>query len=66
MNNTGAAARRTGRAVQLVGIQGDEADLVTTCLPLRSRKFAHPLIGTHSRAIEGKLFEVLLGAGHCG
>ena len=46
-----------------IDIQGGEADLVTDCLPLLCRKFAYLLIGTHSRAIEGKLFEVLLGAG---
>ncbi len=46
-----------------IDIQGGEADLVAACLPLLGRKFAYLLIGTHSRAIEGKLFEVLLGAG---
>lgn len=46
-----------------IDIQGSEADLVTACLPLLCRKFAYLLIGTHSRAIEGKLFELLLGAG---
>ena len=45
-----------------IDIQGGEADLVTACLPLLRRKFAYLLIGTHSRAIEGKLFDVLLGA----
>ena len=46
-----------------IDIQGGEADLVAACLPLLCRKFAYLLIGTHSRAIEGKLFELLLGAG---
>ena len=46
-----------------IDIQGGEADLVTACLPLLSRKFAYLLIGTHSREIEGRLFEILLGAG---
>ena len=46
-----------------VDIQGGEADLITDSLPLLCQKFAYLLIGTHSRTIEGKLFEVLLGAG---
>jgi len=46
-----------------IDIQGGEADLVAACLPLLSRKVAYLVIGTHSRAIEGKLFEVLLEAG---
>ena len=46
-----------------VDIQGGEADLVAACLPLLGRKIAYLLIGTHSRAIEGRLFDVLLGAG---
>ena len=46
-----------------VDIQGGEAELVAACLPLLCRKFAYLLIGTHSRAIEGRLFDTLLGAG---
>jgi len=58
------AAAQHGRIDLLhIDIQGGEADLVAACLPLLCRKFAYLLIGTHSRAIEGKLFEVLLGAG---
>lgn len=46
-----------------IDIQGSEADLVAACLPLLSQKIAYLLIGTHSRVIEGRLFESLLKAG---
>ncbi len=46
-----------------IDIQGGEADLVAACLPLLSQKIAYLLIGTHSRPIEGRLFDVLLKAG---
>lgn len=46
-----------------IDIQGGEADLVEACLDILSAKFAYVLIGTHSREIEGRLFEVMLGAG---
>ena len=60
----GDGAAQHGRIDLLhIDIQGGEADLVAACLPLLCRTFAYLLIGTHSRAIEGKLFEVLLGAG---
>ena len=46
-----------------VDIQGGEADLVRDCLDLLDRKVAYMVIGTHSRPIEGRLMEMLLGAG---
>jgi hypothetical protein len=46
-----------------IDIQGSEADLVAACLSLLDQKVAYLLIGTHSRAIEGRLFDILLGAG---
>lgn len=46
-----------------IDIQGGEADLVAACLPFLSQKIAYLLIGTHSRPIEGRLFDVLLKAG---
>jgi hypothetical protein len=46
-----------------IDIQGGEADLVVACLPLLCSKVAYMLIGTHSRQIEGRLFDALLGAG---
>lgn len=46
-----------------VDIQGGEADLIAGCLPLLKEKVAYMLIGTHSRQIEGRLFDALLGAG---
>lgn len=44
-------------------IQGGEADLVRDCLELLGRKVAYLVIGTHSRPIEGRLIDLLLGAG---
>lgn len=44
-------------------IQGGEADLVRDCLDLLGEKVAYLVIGTHSRPVEGRLFETLLGAG---
>lgn len=46
-----------------VDIQGGEADLVAGSLDLLREKVAYILIGTHSRAIEGRLFDMLLGKG---
>ncbi len=46
-----------------IDIQGGEADLVAACMPLLGQKVAYLLIGTHSRAIEGRLFDALLGTG---
>ncbi len=46
-----------------IDIQGGEADLVSSCLPFLSEKIAYMLIGTHSRQIEGRLFDSLLKAG---
>ena len=46
-----------------IDIQGSEADLVQACLPAMSAKVANVLIGTHSRQIEGRLFDIMLGAG---
>jgi len=46
-----------------IDIQGGEADLIAACVPFLAHKVAYLVIGTHSRAIEGKLFEVLLSAG---
>lgn len=46
-----------------VDIQGGEADLVDSCLPLLNEKVAYMMIGTHSKQIEGRLYETLLNAG---
>jgi FkbM family methyltransferase len=46
-----------------VDIQGGEADLIAGSLALLREKVAYILIGTHSRQIEGRLFEMLLGQG---
>ncbi len=46
-----------------VDIQGGEADLVADCLGVLGERIAMLLIGTHSRQIEGRLFDLLLGAG---
>ena len=44
-------------------IQGGEAALVASSLPVLAATVAYLVIGTHSRQIEGRLFETLLGAG---
>ena len=46
-----------------IDIQGSEADLVAECLTTLDEKIAYIVIGTHSRQIEGRLLETLLGAG---
>jgi FkbM family methyltransferase len=43
-----------------VDIQGGEADLIAGCLPTLSDRIAYLVIGTHSRQIEGRLFDSLL------
>lgn len=42
-----------------VDIQGGEADLIAGCRDLLTEKVAYVLIGTHSRSIEGRLFDLL-------
>jgi hypothetical protein len=46
-----------------VDIQGGEADLVAGSLGVLADKVAYIVIGTHSRQIEGRLMDTLLGAG---
>lgn len=46
-----------------IDIQGGEADLIAGSLAILSGKIAYIVIGTHSRQIEGRLLETLLGAG---
>ncbi|MBL6079103.1 hypothetical protein JMJ56_13885 [Belnapia sp. T18] len=46
-----------------VDIQGGEADLVEAAMPLLREKVAYLLIGTHSRPIEGRLFQALRASG---
>jgi hypothetical protein len=45
-----------------VDIQGGEADLVDETLPLLGKNVAYMVIGTHSKQIEGRLYESLLRA----
>jgi hypothetical protein len=45
-----------------VDIQGSEADLIAGCIPILSDRIAYIVIGTHSRQIEGRLFDSLLQA----
>jgi hypothetical protein len=44
-------------------IQGGEADLVAATLDLLSERVAYLVIGTHSRQLEGRLMDLLIGAG---
>lgn len=46
-----------------IDIQGGEADLVAACLPVLDQRVGYLVIGTHSRQIEGQLFEALESAG---
>ncbi|WP_216074149.1 hypothetical protein, partial [Acinetobacter baumannii] len=46
-----------------IDIQGGEADLIAACLPVLKERVAYILIGTHSRQIEGRIFDVLLNEG---
>jgi GT2 family glycosyltransferase/glycosyltransferase involved in cell wall biosynthesis len=46
-----------------VDVQGGEVDLISGCLPVLQDKVAYLFVGSHSRQIEGMLFEVLLAAG---
>ncbi len=46
-----------------IDIQGGEADLIDGCLSVLNDKIAYLLIGTHTKLIEGRLFETLTKAG---
>lgn len=46
-----------------IDIQGGEIGVIESCLDLLNEKAAYVLIGTHSRQIEGRLFDIMLGAG---
>jgi FkbM family methyltransferase len=45
-----------------IDIQGGEADLIEECLPTLNEKVAYVVVGTHSRQIEGRLFDMMLAA----
>ena len=46
-----------------IDIQGGEADLIRDSLAILNKKVAYMTIGTHSREIEGRIFESLRAAG---
>lgn len=46
-----------------VDIQGGEADLIESCLTVLRERVAYMFVGTHSRQIEGRLFQALLQGG---
>ena len=46
-----------------IDIQGGEADLIASTLDTLAEKVRYILIGTHSREIEGRLFQTLLSQG---
>lgn len=46
-----------------IDIQGGEADLVAGCLPLIEEKVAYVVVGTHSKYIEARLFDIMSGVG---
>ncbi|MBJ9617733.1 FkbM family methyltransferase [Burkholderia multivorans] len=45
-----------------IDIQGGEANLIESCLQLLSEKVAYVLIGTHSKHIEGRLYDAFMSA----
>jgi FkbM family methyltransferase len=46
-----------------IDIQGAEADFIDGCLDILGEKVAYILIGTHTKPIEGRLFETLVKTG---
>jgi FkbM family methyltransferase len=46
-----------------IDIQGGEESLIPSCISLLTEKISYMVIGTHSRQIEGKMFECLINAG---
>ncbi|MGL5446999.1 MAG: FkbM family methyltransferase [Rhabdaerophilum sp.] len=46
-----------------IDIQGGEADLIEACLKTLNRSVRFMLVGTHSREIEGRIFETMRQAG---
>jgi len=46
-----------------IDIQGGEVGVVEACLDVLNEKVAYVLIGTHSRQIEGRLFDLMIAAG---
>lgn len=46
-----------------IDIQGGEMDIVPSCIELLTRKVAYVFVGTHSREIEGVMFDTFLKAG---
>jgi hypothetical protein len=44
-----------------IDIQGGEADFVASCLEDMQRTVAYVVIGTHSRQIEGRILDTMLG-----
>lgn len=46
-----------------VDIQGSEVEFIRGSLPTLSEKVSYVVVGTHSRQIEGQLFDILLSAG---
>jgi FkbM family methyltransferase len=45
-----------------IDIQGGEADLIASCLPILMRQVRYMVVGTHSREIEGQIFETMRSA----
>ena len=46
-----------------IDIQGGEASLIASCLPILMRQVRYMVVGTHSREIEGRIFETMRSAG---
>ncbi len=46
-----------------IDIQGGEANLIESCLPILSERVAYILVGTHSKHIEARLYDTLISAG---
>jgi len=46
-----------------IDIQGGEGDFIDGCLPVMNEKVAYVMVGTHSRQLEGRIFDAMIGQG---
>jgi hypothetical protein len=46
-----------------IDIQGGEGDFIDGCLPVMNEKVAYVMIGTHSRQLEGRIFDAMISQG---
>lgn len=46
-----------------IDIQGGEGDFIDGCLPVMNEKVAYVMVGTHSRQLEGRIFDAMISQG---